>query len=209
MNCGIICLPTNPSLTIRAEAGRVWTIHRHHFPRLPRPLSEPLQQANRRLLRRLLLITVAMFGFGFALVPLYDVFCEITGLNGKTAGQAATVESMTVDETRVVTVEFVASLNVNAPWEFAPRVARMEVHPGQYYQTQFHARNLTRPAHGRSGDSQCCAGPGGAAFPEDRVLLLHPAILSAGGGAGHAGDVPRRSGIAARSAHRHAVLHVF
>lgn len=105
--------------------------------------SEPLQQANRRLLRRLLLITVAMFGFGFALVPLYDVFCEITGLNGKTAGQAATVEPMVVDETRVVTVEFVASLNVNAPWEFAPQVTRMEVHPGQYYQTQFHARNLT------------------------------------------------------------------
>ena len=105
--------------------------------------SAPLQQAHRRLLRRLLLITVAMFGFGFALVPLYDVFCAITGLNGKTAGQATTVEPMAVDKTRVVTVEFVASLNVNAPWEFAPQVARMVVHPGQYYQTQFHARNLT------------------------------------------------------------------
>ena len=105
--------------------------------------NAPLQQAHRRLLRRLLLVTVAMFGFGFALVPLYDVFCAITGLNGKTAGQAATVEPMAVDETRVVTVEFVASLNVNAPWEFAPKVARMAVHPGQYYQTQFHARNLT------------------------------------------------------------------
>lgn len=106
-------------------------------------VSEPLPQANRRLLRRLLLITAAMFGFGFALVPLYDVFCAITGLNGKTAGQAATVEPMVVDETRVVTVEFVASLNVNAPWEFTPQVTRMVVHPGQYYQTQFHARNLT------------------------------------------------------------------
>lgn len=100
--------------------------------------------ANRRLVGRLLLVTVAMFGFGFALVPLYEALCEITGLNGKTSSQAAVMEpDLVVDESRTVTVEFVASLNAGAPWEFAPQVTRMTVHPGQFYQTQFHAQNLT------------------------------------------------------------------
>lgn len=105
--------------------------------------KDRLQQANRRLVRRLLLATVAMFGFGFAMVPIYDVFCDITGLNGKTSGRVANAEPIRVDESRTVTVEFVANLNITAPWEFAPQVTRMTVHPGQFYQTHFHARNLT------------------------------------------------------------------
>ena len=84
-----------------------------------------LAAANRRMVRRLLLVTAAMFGFGFALVPLYDVLCQVTGLNGKTSGRVAVVEPMKVDESRTVTVEFVASLNLGAPWEFAPQVTRM------------------------------------------------------------------------------------
>jgi cytochrome c oxidase assembly protein subunit 11 len=99
--------------------------------------------ANRRLVRRLLVVTAAMFAFGFAMVPLYDVLCKITGLNGKTDGRAAVAaEPMKVDESRMVTVEFVANLNRGAPWEFAPQVTRMQVHPGQFYQTHFWARNL-------------------------------------------------------------------
>jgi cytochrome c oxidase assembly protein subunit 11 len=104
----------------------------------------PVAVANRRLTKRLLLVTMAMFGFGFLLVPLYEALCEVTGLNGKTDSRAAVVEpGMIVDESRTVTVEFVASLNTGAPWEFAPQVTRMTVHPGQFYQTQFHAQNLT------------------------------------------------------------------
>ena len=104
--------------------------------------SAMLAAANRRLVRRLLVVTAAMFAFGFAMVPLYDVLCEITGLNGKTGGRAVAVEPMKVDESRMVTVEFVANLNRGAPWEFAPQVTRMQVHPGQFYQTHFWARNL-------------------------------------------------------------------
>lgn len=102
-----------------------------------------LAAANRRVVRRLLLAVTAMFAFGFAMVPLYDVLCRITGLNGKTSGRVAVARPVAVDETRLVTVEFVASLNAGAPWEFAPKVTRMAVHPGQYYQTQYLARNLT------------------------------------------------------------------
>ncbi|MDG4596046.1 MAG: cytochrome c oxidase assembly protein [Candidatus Contendobacter sp.] len=98
--------------------------------------------SNRRLIRRLLMITAAMFAFGFAMAPLYDVLCQITGLNGKTGGRVVAVEPMKVDESRTITVEFIANLNLGAPWEFAPQITRMQVHPGQFYQTHFWARNM-------------------------------------------------------------------
>ena len=92
--------------------------------------------------RRLGLLAVAMFGFGYLLVPLYDVFCEITGFGGKTNGTAvAAVER--VDESRTVTVEFVTTVNQYAPWEFRAEKATMEVHPGKLYRASFRARNLS------------------------------------------------------------------
>ncbi len=96
-------------------------------------------RANSKLAAQLGVMVVAMFGFGYLLVPVYDVFCEITGLNGKTAQSAAEVIEQA--QSRVVTVEFVGSVNQNAPWEFRPSVSRMQVHPGKLYDTTFFARN--------------------------------------------------------------------
>jgi cytochrome c oxidase assembly protein subunit 11 len=88
--------------------------------------------ANRRLGTRLALISVAMFAFGYALVPLYDVFCDITGLNGKTGRlDAAAVRSERIDRERLVNVEFVAYVNGDLPWRFAPAQRRVQVHPGE------------------------------------------------------------------------------
>jgi cytochrome c oxidase assembly protein subunit 11 len=103
------------------------------------------QQAdNGRLIKRLVVVVVAMFFFGFALVPAYDVFCKITGFNGSRANVgAAPVVLGPVDTSRTVTVEFVASVNENMPWEFRPAVTRMQVHPGQHYMANFYARNQT------------------------------------------------------------------
>lgn len=100
-----------------------------------------------RSMRRLWLITLGMFGFGFAMVPFYDVFCEWTGLNGRTAsGPSAAALAHSVDTGRMVTVEFVASVNQNLPWEFRPEIARMQVHPGQAYTTRYFARNTRNQA---------------------------------------------------------------
>ncbi|HHJ12755.1 MAG TPA: cytochrome c oxidase assembly protein [Gammaproteobacteria bacterium] len=99
--------------------------------------------ANRRVLRRLLFLVAGMFGFVFALVPLYNVFCDVTGLNGKTSGEPARVEGMQADTSRAVVVEFVTSVNQSLPWEFRPAVSRMEVHPGKTYKVNFFARNLS------------------------------------------------------------------
>jgi cytochrome c oxidase assembly protein subunit 11 len=98
---------------------------------------------NRTLVRKLVVVTIAMFGFGFALVPLYDVLCEVTGLNGKT-GQvtAQSVQSARVDTSRWVTIEFTGSVNSGLPWEFRPVVKRVRVHPGQVAEASYFARNL-------------------------------------------------------------------
>ncbi len=100
-------------------------------------------QQNRALVRKLVVVTIAMFGFGFALVPLYDVLCEVTGLNGKT-GQvtAQSVQDAHVDTSRWVTIEFTGSVNSGLPWEFRPVVKRVRVHPGQVAEASYFARNL-------------------------------------------------------------------
>ena len=102
------------------------------------------QQANRRTVRRLGIAAVAMFGFGFAMVPLYDVFCDITGINGKT-GRIELEEALSqkVDEDRLVTVEFLATVHSDLPWEFRPMVRKIKVHPGEVTEVNYYARNKT------------------------------------------------------------------
>lgn len=94
------------------------------------------------LTARLLVLTVAMFGFGFALVPLYDVFCEITGFAGRTNEQALVVAEAP-DLTREIRIEFNTQLNEFAPWTFAADADVMVVHPGKMYFATFTAKNLT------------------------------------------------------------------
>ena len=109
---------------------------------------------------KLLLLAVAMFGFGFALVPIYDVFCEITGFGGRTATAAATVvEAPVID--RSVRLEFVASVDRAAPFEFKPMQSSMEIQPGRLYDTAYFARNLrSEPSVGQAVPS---VAPGQAA----------------------------------------------
>ena len=100
--------------------------------------------AEKRLILKLAGIAAGMFAFGFLLVPLYDVFCVITGIGGKTKTTAAVVQEETPDEERLITVEFVATVNQSAPWDFHPTISSMEVHPGKLYDATFFARNLTQ-----------------------------------------------------------------
>jgi len=101
------------------------------------------QHANRRTSKRLGLVVLAMFGFAFALVPLYDLVCDITGLNGKTGRiEQEQVLTSRVDSDRLVTVEFVANLNAGMPWTFRPMVKKIKVHPGELGQVSFYAENL-------------------------------------------------------------------
>ena len=103
-------------------------------------------RANRKSARRLAVVVLAMFGFGYALVPLYDVLCEITGLGGRTGVVAASALDGGVDTNRTIKVQFLGTVNSRLPWEFRPNVASMEVHPGQVYETSYFARNLSETA---------------------------------------------------------------
>ena len=97
---------------------------------------------NRSLMGRLLIMAVAMFGFGFALVPLYDVFCEITGFAGRTNTEAAVVEEAP-DLDREIRVEFMTTVNSYAQFAFDADLDSMTVHPGKMYYATFTAKNLS------------------------------------------------------------------
>ncbi len=98
---------------------------------------------HRNVVRRILMVCAGSFVFCFALIPIYSIYCEITGINGKTgtitAGGAGTV---VVDTSRKVTVQFDAAVNSGLPWSFRPRIASIDVHPGQVTEVLFEATNL-------------------------------------------------------------------
>ena len=88
--------------------------------------------ASQRHGLRLAAVVVAMFGFGFALGPIYDAICKVTGINGKTSGLQADANALpVVDESRLVTVQFVTTVNGGKPWTFKAQQAEVRVHPGQ------------------------------------------------------------------------------
>ncbi len=115
---------------------------------------------DRWLTAKLLGITVAMFGFGYLLVPLYDVFCEVTGFGGRTDNQAA-VAPAAVDPDREIEIEFIASVGASEGWSFRPSVSRMTITPGKLYRTTFFAENQVAKA--RIGQAVPSVAPGTAA----------------------------------------------
>ena len=91
---------------------------------------------------KLVTVAVGMFAFVFVvMVPLYDVLCDALGINGKTSGEAYTSVQAAVDESRTITVQFVATNNEGMPWDFGPSVTAMKVNPGAVNDTVFLARN--------------------------------------------------------------------
>lgn len=107
-------------------------------------MSTEVQQKNTKLVRMLVFVVVGMFGFGYALVPLYDVLCDITGINGKVESAAALNEPVyEVDKNREITVEFMTSLNEATPMAFRSETKKIKVHPGEYYTVNFYAENKT------------------------------------------------------------------
>lgn len=117
---------------------------------------------NSRLVIKLVAVVLGMFGFGFALVPLYDVFCDITGINGKTNPFAATYEVQDIDTSRTITVEFITRTNTGMPWEFAARTHQVQVHPGELKTVEFTVHNPT--AKNIIGQAIPSVSPGTAAL---------------------------------------------
>ena len=106
----------------------------------------------RSQLAKICLVPVLMFGFGFAMVPLYNIFCDITGLNGKTGRlEASMIDEDMVDRSRTIEVRFLANTGTGLQWNFEPVVKKMEVHPGQLYEAMYSVRSTTeKPTKGQA-----------------------------------------------------------
>jgi len=108
------------------------------------PSSSPLaRRDHRQMVAKLLVITAAMFAFGYALVPLYKHICEALGINvlslGENGGRRERPANTQVDTSRSVTIEFDA--NARGPWDFKPAVASVQVHPGELATVMYEFRN--------------------------------------------------------------------
>lgn len=105
------------------------------------PVSAHAQ--NIRLALKLAGVAVLFAGFGFAMVPLYDAFCRMTGLNGRTNSTAVSApENTQIDTSRWVTVEFLSHTMPGVGLEFKPEQFSMRVHPGEVIHTHYNVRNL-------------------------------------------------------------------
>ena len=104
-------------------------------------------ERDRWLTLKLTLLAIGMFAFGFALAPLYGVFCSLVGVGVRGGGaQAAEVVQIDPDPTRLVTVDFVTADTEGSPWTFEPRAPSMKVHPGALNSAYFYAQNRTQRA---------------------------------------------------------------
>lgn len=106
---------------------------------------EETDKHRRKLVIKLTLVVVAMFGFGYLLIPLYNAFCSITGLNGKPSSSAVSAtqaKAVKIDTSRTVSVEFIATANSDLPWEFKTEVYKISMHPGEIVKANFYVHNL-------------------------------------------------------------------
>ena len=107
--------------------------------------AQPPEQkaSHRRLSLQLGGIALGAFAFGFALIPLYDVLCDLTGFGNQKALVEQRLATEQPDDSRTITIDFLAELPSVGNWDFRPVVASMQVHPGRLYEANFIAHNLT------------------------------------------------------------------
>jgi len=109
-----------------------------------------LRQNNLLMLRKLTVVALAMFAFGYALIPIYKHICEMTGINilalgekelpGSGNARLSKADNSQVDTSRTITVEFDA--NARGPWQFKPMQSSVQVHPGQLMSVMYEFQNV-------------------------------------------------------------------
>jgi len=105
-----------------------------------------VRQKNRRTVLLLSVLVLGMFGFGFAMVPLYNLLCQVTGVQSvalrmdRSQAQLAPAVD-TIDRSRTITVKFDATVNPSLPWEFQPPPGSLQLHPGELHTVSYQAHN--------------------------------------------------------------------
>lgn len=132
----------------------------------------------KRLVTRLLLIVVAMFAFGFALVPLYTVMCKAFGINGKTGD--AYEGSQVIDQSRRVRVQFLSTNAVDMVWGFYPKAEQLEVYPGAVNEMLFVAQNPTDKPMTAQAVPSISPGPAAVYFHKTECFCFTQQVLQPG-----------------------------
>ena len=104
--------------------------------------TKNLKTSNTRLVWKLVVVAMLMFGMGFAVAPYYDAVCSYFGISGRVK-EATAEQAFTVDATREINLEFVSVVNGNMPLAFRAETAKLKVHPGQYYTVNYYAKNTS------------------------------------------------------------------
>ncbi len=103
-------------------------------------ISAETKSDNLTLLKKLAVCAVLMFGFGYAMVPIYEKFCQVTGIRNLLRPDVVESVNTQIDRTRTITVEFDANTR-KLPWNFAPEVTRLQMHPGEMVQVVYEITN--------------------------------------------------------------------
>ncbi|ASI92121.1 MULTISPECIES: cytochrome c oxidase assembly protein [Vibrio] len=145
-------------------------------------MSEQNRKSNKKLVTWLSVAVIGMFGFGFALVPLYDIMCEALGINGKTNTVSAVQPvGMRADISRTIRVEFMAHINPDMPWTFKPETIYLDVHPGEVIQTAYLAKNNASQSLIGQAVPSVSPGTGAAYFNKIECFCFNHQPLDANG----------------------------
>ncbi len=144
-------------------------------------LPSDFRQLNKTMLAKLLVASTLMFGFGFAMVPIYQKICEVTGVNVLTQRDEraeAFAKNTQVDSSRSITIEFDA--NAHGPWQFKPEVNALTAHPGELVTVYYELRN--RSEYAVTGQAIPSYAPGHAAnyFKKLECFCFKQQALDAG-----------------------------
>jgi cytochrome c oxidase assembly protein subunit 11 len=149
---------------------------------------DPGRQTNRRLIVGLLVMTAGSFAFGWALIPLYDVFCRVAGIGNAEAKAGRSEARENIDPNREIIIEFVADPASVGSYEFRPKIASMRIHPGKLYDTEFYARNLTTAASVAQAVPSISPGTAARYFHKTECFCFTPQHF----GIGEGRDMPVR-----------------
>ena len=102
-----------------------------------------MNNKSKKTIKLLSTVVLGMFVFSFALVPLYNVFCEVTGLNGKIELKATTEKGLENQDGRDISIQFISHNNEEMPWIFKPSEDKIKIKNGKYHTATFYVRNTT------------------------------------------------------------------
>ena len=127
-------------------------------------------------------MTAASFAFGWALIPLYNVFCRVTGVGNAEAKAGPSRAHEAIDASREITIEFLGDPASVGSFEFRPQVASMRIHPGKLYDTRFYAKNLTAAASTAQAVPSISPGVAAKYFHKTECFCFSPQSFAVGEG---------------------------